>query len=143
MGRLDNTTALITGASAGIGRACALAFAREGARIAALARRQDPLEALCSEIAKQGGEVLALPADVTRADEIDRAVTAAVDRFGPFHILVNSAGIPFIGTAESTSETDWNRVLSVNTTGTFLVSRAAIPVLRQAVGGPTANPGSV
>ena len=143
MGRLDNKTALITGASAGIGRACALAFAREGARIAALARRQDPLEALCSAIAKQGGDVLALTADVTRADEIDRAITAAVDRFGPFHILVNSAGIPFIGTAESTTEAEWNRVLEVNLTGTFLVSRAAVPVMRRAGGGSIVNLGSV
>jgi NAD(P)-dependent dehydrogenase (short-subunit alcohol dehydrogenase family) len=143
MGRLDNKTALITGASAGIGRACALAFAREGARIAALARRQDPLEALAAEIARQGGEALALTADVTRANEIDRAVTAAVDRFGPFQILVNSAGIPFIGTAESTTEAEWNRVLAVNLTGTFLVSRAAVPVMRRAGGGSIVNLGSV
>lgn len=143
MGRLDNKTALITGAGAGIGRACALAFAREGARIVALARRREPLDALAAEITAQGGEALAVTADVTRSEEIEHAVHAAVDRFGPFQILVNSAGIPFVGTAERTSEEEWNRVLSVNLTGTFLVSRAAVPVMRQAGGGSIVNLGSV
>ncbi len=143
MGRLDNKIALITGAGAGIGRACAFAFAREGAKIAALARRREPLEALAAEIAVQGGEALVVTADVTSAEEIERAVKAAVDRFGPFQILVNSAGIPFIGTAERTSEEEWNRVLAVNLTGTFLVSRAAIPVMRSAGGGSIVNLGSV
>jgi meso-butanediol dehydrogenase / (S,S)-butanediol dehydrogenase / diacetyl reductase len=143
MGRLDNKTALITGASAGIGRACALAFAREGARIAALARRRDALDTLVAEIAARGGEALAVEADVTRADEIARAVATAVERFGPFQILVNSAGIPFLGTAERTSEEEWNRVLAVNLTGTFLASRAAVPVMRSAGGGSIVNLGSV
>ena len=143
MGRLDNKTALITGASAGIGRACALAFAREGARIAALARRREPLDALVTEIGARGGEALAVAADVTRADEIERAVKTVVERFGGFQILVNSAGIPFIGTAEQTSEEEWNRVLAVNLTGTFLMSRAAIPVMRSAGGGSIVNLGSV
>lgn len=143
MGRLDNKTALITGASAGIGRACALAFAREGARVAALARRREALDDVVNEIAARGGEALAVAADVTRADEIERAVRTVVERFGGFQILVNSAGIPFIGTAERTSEEEWNRVLAVNLTGTFLMSRAAIPAMRNAGGGSIVNLGSV
>jgi NAD(P)-dependent dehydrogenase (short-subunit alcohol dehydrogenase family) len=143
MPRLENKTALITGASAGIGRACALAFAREGARIVAVARRREALEALAGEIVARGGEAAAVTADVTSATEVESAVKAAVDRFGPFQVLVNSAGIPFIGTAEATSEEEWNRVLAVNLTGTFLVSRAAIPVMRGAGGGSIVNLGSV
>jgi NAD(P)-dependent dehydrogenase (short-subunit alcohol dehydrogenase family) len=143
MGRLEGKTALITGASAGIGRACALAFVREGARIAAMARREDLLEALMAEILARGGEAIAVPGDVTRAEDAERAVASVVERFGRFQILVNNAGIPFIGTAEQTSETDWNRVLAVNLTGTFLMSRAALPVLRRAGGGSIVNLGSV
>lgn len=143
MRRLEGKTALITGASAGIGRACALAFAREGARIAAVARRREPLDALVAEIVAQGAEALAVTADVTRSDEIRDAVAAAVARFGPFQILVNSAGVPFIGTAEATTEEEWNRVLGVNLTGTFLVSRAALPAIRQAGGGSIVNLGSI
>jgi NAD(P)-dependent dehydrogenase (short-subunit alcohol dehydrogenase family) len=143
MGRLENKTAVITGASAGIGRACALAFAREGARVAVLARRREALDEVVNEIAARGGEALRVAADVTRADEIERAVKTVVERFGGFQILVNSAGIPFIGTAERTSEEEWNRVLAVNLTGTFLMSRAVIPVMRGAGGGSIVNLGSV
>jgi NAD(P)-dependent dehydrogenase (short-subunit alcohol dehydrogenase family) len=143
MGRLQGKTALITGASAGIGRACALAFAREGARIAALARRREPLDALVKEIGERGGEAMAVAGDITRADEIARAIESVVAGFGPFQVLVNNAGIPFIGTAEQTSEEDWGRVLAVNLTGTFLVSRAALPVMRRAGGGSIVNLGSV
>lgn len=143
MKRLEGKTALITGASAGIGRACALAFAREGARVAGMARRQEPLGALVAEITAQGGEAMAVPGDVTRTDEVAGAIKSVVDRFGPFQILVNNAGIPFIGTTEQTSEEDWNRVLAVNLTGTFLVSRAALPVMRRAGGGSVVNLGSV
>ncbi len=143
MKRLEGKTALITGASAGIGRACALAFAREGARVAGMARRLEPLEALVAEIGAQGGEAMAVPGDVTRPGEIARVIGSVVERFGPFQILLNNAGIPFVGTAEQTSDTDWNRVLSVNLTGTFLVSRAALPVMRRAGGGSIVNLGSV
>jgi NAD(P)-dependent dehydrogenase (short-subunit alcohol dehydrogenase family) len=143
MGRLSGKTALITGGSAGIGRACALAFAREGARVAVLGRRREPLEAVVRAIAGEGGEAMAVTADVTRAVEIAQAIEQVVAGLGAFQVVVNSAGIPFIGAAEETSEEDWNRVLAVNLTGTFLVSRAALPVIRRAGGGSIVNLGSV
>ncbi|HEV2388129.1 MAG TPA: SDR family NAD(P)-dependent oxidoreductase [Candidatus Acidoferrales bacterium] len=143
MGRLSGKTALITGGGAGIGRACALAFAREGARVAVLGRRRQPLEAVSGEIAAQGGEALAVVADVTRSAEVAAAIEQVVARFGPFPVLVNNAGVTFVGTAEETSEEDWNRVLAINLTGVFLVSKAALPALRQAGSGSIVNLSSV
>ena len=143
MRRLQGKTALITGASAGIGKACALRFAREGARVAAMARRKGPLEEVAETIRAEGGEAIAVLGNVTSAAEVARAIEQTVSRWGGFEIVVNSAGIPFIGTVETTSEEDWERVIRANLTGTFLVSRAAIPVLRRAGGGSIVNLGSV
>lgn len=143
MGRLEGKTALIAGATGGIGSACARAFAREGARVALMARSEERLARLAAELRARGGEAMAAPADVTQAGEIARAVESVVDRFGPFQVLVNSAGIPLVGTAEQTSDLDWDRVLAVNLTGTFLLSRAALPVMRRAGGGSIVNIGSV
>jgi NAD(P)-dependent dehydrogenase (short-subunit alcohol dehydrogenase family) len=143
MGRLSGKTALITGGSSGIGRACALAFAREGARVAVLGRRREPLEGVVRAIGGEGGEAMAVTADVTRAVEIAQAIEQVVARLGAFQVVVNSAGIPFVAAAEQTSEEDWNRVLAVNLTGTFLVSRAALPVIRKAGGGSIVNLGSI
>lgn len=143
MGRLSSKTALITGGGAGIGRACALAFAREGARVAVLGRRRQPLEQVAAEILAQGGEAMAVVADVTRSPEISAAIEQVVARFGPFQVVVNNAGVTFVGTADETSEEDWNRILAINLTGTFLVSKAALPVLRRAGGGSIVNLSSV
>lgn len=143
MRRLEGKTAIITGASAGIGKACALRFAREGARVAAMARRNEPLDAVTQAIRAEGAEAIALAGDVTRAADVARAIKQTVSQWGGFEIVVNSAGIPFIGTAETTTEADWDRVIRVNLTGTFLVSRAALPVLRRAGGGSIVNLGSV
>lgn len=143
MDRLHGKTALITGGSAGIGRACALAFAREGARLALMARRQEALAAVVAEIAAQGGEAIALTGDITRTEDAERVVHEAERRLGPFHVLVNSAGIPYIGSAEQTPDEEWDRVIAVNLTGTFLMSRAALPVMHRAGGGSIVNLGSV
>jgi NAD(P)-dependent dehydrogenase (short-subunit alcohol dehydrogenase family) len=143
MARLSGKTALITGGGAGIGRACALQFAAEGARVAVLGRRRQPLDSVLGEIVANGGKAMPVVADVTRSVEIEAAIEQVVAQFGPFQVLVNSAGIFAIGTAEETSEEDWNRVLAVNLTGAFLVSRSALPVMRRAGGGSIVNIGSV
>lgn len=141
--RLANKIALITGAGTGIGRACALLFAREGARLVLVARRPAPLTAVSSEIAGTGGEAVAVCCDVTRASEVARAVDAAVERFGRLDIVVNSAGALQVATAEQTSEEEWDRLIDVNLKGTFLVSRAALPVMRMSGGGSIVNIGSL
>ncbi|MFZ0703173.1 MAG: SDR family NAD(P)-dependent oxidoreductase [Candidatus Acidiferrales bacterium] len=142
MQRLSGKMAFITGGGTGIGRACALLFAREGAKVAVAARRREKLDAVAQEIIADGHEALAVVCDVTRKASVEAAVRAAEERFGGLNVIVNNAGALHVGTAEETSDEDWNRVIAANLTGTFLVSRAAVPALRRAGGGSIVNIGS-
>ncbi len=130
--------ALITGASSGIGRATALAFARRGVQVAGLARRADRLAALADEIsalpAPRGG-FLPLTADVTDADAMRAAVGAAVERFGRLDILVANAGIGQRGPVADAAWDDLQTVLRTNIDGVLHSVRAAVPALRASGGG--------
>jgi NAD(P)-dependent dehydrogenase (short-subunit alcohol dehydrogenase family) len=141
--RLANKVALITGGGSGIGRACALLFAQEGARVTVAGRRPDPLAAVAAEIYNAGGEALAMHCDVTDAADVTRAIETCVNRFGKLNVVVNSAGALVAATAEETSDHDWQQILAVNLTGTFLMSRAVLPELRKAGGGSIVNIGSI
>ena len=141
--RLAGKVALVTGGGTGIGRACALLFAREGARVAVAGRRKELLATVTAEIARAGGEALAVSCDVAQAGQVEQAIRAVVARFGRLDILVNNAGELLAATAEETSEADWDRLIGVNLKGTFLVSRAALPELRKAGRGSIINIGSV
>jgi NAD(P)-dependent dehydrogenase (short-subunit alcohol dehydrogenase family) len=141
--RLAGKVALITGGGTGIGKACSRMFVREGARVAVAGRRREPLEALVNEITAAKGEALAVQCDVTNRAQVERAVRETVTRFGGLHCLVNNAGALLVGTVEDTSDEDWARVIGTNLTGTFLVSRAALPELRRAGGGTIVNIASV
>jgi len=143
MRRLLKRIAFITGAGTGIGRACAFAFAREGALVALAARRTSPLTAVAQEIRAAGGEALALECDVTNRPAVENALLQAEQRFGRIDIIVNNAGAVVVASAENTSDEDWNRILATNLTGTFLVSRAALPALRRSGGGTIINIGSI
>ena len=143
MTRLAGKIALITGGGTGIGRACARMFAREGARVAVAGRRRGPLDGVVAEICVAGGEALAVECDVSQRAQVENAVRATVERFGGLTSVVNNAGALLVGTAEETSDEDWERVIAVNLTGTFLVSRAALPELRRSVGGTIVNIASV
>jgi meso-butanediol dehydrogenase / (S,S)-butanediol dehydrogenase / diacetyl reductase len=141
--RLAGKVALVTGAGTGIGRACALLFAREGARVAVAARRAEPLATVTAEMARAGGETLAVQCDVTQARQVQDAMRAIVGRFGRLDVVVNNAGALIAATAEETSDADWDRIIDVNVKGTFLVSRAALPELRRTGGGSIINIGSI
>ncbi|HJY87143.1 MAG TPA: glucose 1-dehydrogenase [Candidatus Acidoferrales bacterium] len=143
MTRLRGKVALVTGGGTGIGRACALLFAREGAQVAVAARRAAPLAAVTAEMAKAGAETLAVECDVTQARHTQDAMRAIVGRFGRLDVVVNNAGALIAATAEETSEGDWDRIIDVNVKGTFLVSRAALPELRKTGGGSVINIGSI
>jgi NAD(P)-dependent dehydrogenase (short-subunit alcohol dehydrogenase family) len=143
MQRLSGKVAFITGGGTGIGRACALAFAREGAKVVIAGRRPEPLALVVKEIESSAGEALALPCDVTDRATVQAALDKAEQSFGQLNIIVNNAGVAVVATAENTSDQDWNRVLTTNLTGTFLVSRAALPALRRAAGGTILNIGSI
>jgi meso-butanediol dehydrogenase / (S,S)-butanediol dehydrogenase / diacetyl reductase len=142
MPRLSGKVALITGGGTGIGRACALAFAAQGAQIAVAGRRKEALAGVVGEIESSGGKALALTCDVVNRGAVEAAISSVALHFGRLNVIVNNAGAVVVGTAEETSDEDWSRVLATNLTGTFHVSRAAIPHLRKSGGGSIVNIGS-
>jgi NAD(P)-dependent dehydrogenase (short-subunit alcohol dehydrogenase family) len=144
--RLSGKVAFITGGGTGIGRACALAFAREGAQVAVVGRRKEPLDSVAAElsaVAAGGGKPLALSCDVTQRSSVEAALAQTEKHFGRLDTIVNNAGAVVVATVEHTSDADWDRVLTANLTGTFFVSRAALTPLRRAGGGSITNIGSV
>ena len=126
MAGLDGRVALITGASQGIGRACALALARDGAKIALAARNQEKLAQVASEVAAAGGEAAPFKMDVANEDEIKAGVKAAIERFGKIDILVNNAGITRDALMMRMKRADWDAVLATNLTGAHLCIQAVI-----------------
>jgi 3-oxoacyl-[acyl-carrier protein] reductase len=126
--QLAGRTAFVTGASQGIGRAIALAFARAGANIVVTARSEDKLRALAAEAEAMGVHALAAPADIGVESEINAAAGAAITRFGGVDILVNNAGIihPRIAVADFDPQL-FRDVLNVNITGAFLITQALLP----------------
>jgi len=140
MSRLANKTALITGAGTGIGRAIALAYLREGARVALVGRRKEPLEAIAREA---GDAVLVLTGDVSKQADIDHLLAETAARFGGIHVLVNNAGVLHIGTAEQITEAEWDETFAINVRGLWLLSRAVLPYMRKVGGGSIVNVASV
>ncbi|HUE52659.1 MAG TPA: SDR family oxidoreductase [Terriglobales bacterium] len=138
--RLKDKITMVTGAGSGIGRACALALASEGARVALIGRRKDRLEAVAREI---GNNALVVAADVSKKPDIDRMVEQTVANFGGLNILVNNAGVLHAGTVEQVTEQQWDETFNVNVRGVWLLSRAVLPQLRKAGGGSIINIASV
>lgn len=138
--RLANRVALITGGGSGIGRAIALIFAREGAKVVISGRRKDRLETVAHEI---GANCLPVQADAGNPADITRQVKAAADHFGGLHILVNNAAVLFAGTAESHTEEEWDQIFNINVRGVWLLSRAVLPHMRAAGGGSIVNIASI
>ncbi|NUH44017.1 SDR family oxidoreductase [Streptomyces samsunensis] len=135
---------LVTGASRGIGRAVALAFAREGATLVLAARSADRLAQVESEARDLGSEVLSVPTDVTSRDAVAALVDAAMDRFGRIDVLVNNAGIGKVGAIESAAfEDDVRQTLQASLFGMINVTRRVLPVLRRQGSGAIVNMSSV
>jgi NAD(P)-dependent dehydrogenase (short-subunit alcohol dehydrogenase family) len=134
--RLAGKAALITGASTGIGRAAALRFAREGARLVVADLRDEPGEALCHEIEQAGGRAHYLRTDVASRGDNERAIEHCVDRYGAIDILFCNAGVTLPKLLPDSSDAEIERVLGVNLLGAIYASRAAIPrMLAQPNGG--------
>ena len=132
MGRLDGQVTIVTGGSRGIGRAVALAFAHEGARVAvAAAQDRDALRKIEEEIAAIGGDSIAMLADVCRRGDVEGVVQAALSKWGRIDVLVNNAGILRLGPLESISEERWDETLAVHLKGTFHCTQAVIPIMKQ------------
>ena len=129
---LQGKVALVTGASQGLGRALALAYATEGASLVVNSRSEEGIRPVAEEVEGLGAEVLAVAADVSRGEDARRLVDEAVGRFGGVDVLVNNAGLlgPRVAIEEYPEE-EWRRVIDANLTGPYLVTKAAIPHLRE------------
>jgi 3-oxoacyl-[acyl-carrier protein] reductase len=138
--QFTDKVALITGASAGIGREVARAFAKKGARVVVNGRNCEAVEAVVAEIKGAGGTALAAPADVSNKREVEQMVGKATEAFGRIDVLVNNAGgSSGSKTVEGLNEDDWDRVISNNLKSVFLCSQAVIPAMKQPKSGKIVN----
>jgi NAD(P)-dependent dehydrogenase (short-subunit alcohol dehydrogenase family) len=144
MRRLEGKIALITGANRGIGRGIAEAFASEGAALTLMARDAALLDETAEALRQSGGDVLAIPADVTDERQVQEVFRHAMDRFGRLDILVNNAGtFAGYGPIDEVSVESWNQVIAVNLRGPFLCTREAFIIMKRQRGGRIINIGSI
>jgi meso-butanediol dehydrogenase/(S,S)-butanediol dehydrogenase/diacetyl reductase len=134
MNRFEGKVALITGAASGIGRATAERLAQEGARVLCTDVQRDAVEATAKDIREAGGEAEARVCDVSNPEHITETVQACIDRFGKLDILCNIAGILRFDHTHEIALEDWQRVMDINLTGTFLMCQAALPHLLESKG---------
>ena len=129
---LEGRVALVTGASQGIGHACALQLARHGAKVAVAARNQQKLDELVAQIAASGGAAAAFAMDVADEDQVKSAIKSAIERFGKVDILVNNAGITKDKLMIRMKEEEFELVLDINLKGAWLATQAAArPMMKQ------------
>jgi NADP-dependent 3-hydroxy acid dehydrogenase YdfG len=132
--QLDNTVALVTGASSGIGAATARELARRGAAVAIAARRLDRLVGLAEEIRQDGGTALPIETDVTDREQVRHLVRHTVDSLGRLDTVVNNAGVMLLGPIEDAPVEEWDRMIDLNLKGLLYVAHAALPHLLDAAG---------
>ena len=128
-GKLAGKVALITGASAGIGRACALALAQEGANMVLTARRQERLDELEAAVQQAGGKAVSVVGDSTEEETAQRCVDAATQTFGTLDILINNVGIGNYKNLVDTSAAEYDELMDTNVRSTFLFTRHTVPVM--------------
>ncbi len=133
--RLQDKSAIVTGGGTGIGRGIALMFAKEGAKVVVSGRRMEPLQETVMTIEKEGGKGLAVAADVSKMEEVQRLVEQTVSTFGAIDILVNNAGVYIPHDAMTMTEEEWNTVMSIDLKGVWHGAKAVIPyMLKQGKG---------
>jgi 3-oxoacyl-[acyl-carrier protein] reductase len=143
MSSLQGKVALVTGASQGIGRACALRLAQAGARVALAARNEEKLNELAGEISAAGAEARAFALDLANEESIKAAAKAVLAHFGSIDILVNNAGITKDGLLLRMKRADWDQVITTNLTGTFLLTQAVLGSMVRARSGRIINISSI
>ncbi len=141
--RLAGKVSVITGAGSGIGRAAALLFAREGARVVAADLNRRAAEETVRMLREAGGEARAVEVDVSSAASVERMFEETLEAYGRLDVLVNNAGYGFAATVEQTDEADWDRLMAVNLKGVYLGCKYAIPLMRRQGGGVIVNTASV
>ncbi len=139
--RLGNKVAIVTGAGRGIGRAIAIAFAKEGAKVVVNSLHADHAESVAKEIKKSGGVAIAAAGDVSSSKDVTAVFNAAIKKFKKIDILVNNAGVVHTEPLLEITEKEWNETLAVDLKGTFLCSQAAAKVMKK--GGRIINISSI
>jgi NADP-dependent 3-hydroxy acid dehydrogenase YdfG len=140
---MEGKVVLITGASSGIGEATAKRLAQAGAKLVLVARRKDRLDKLVKDIEKNGGEALAIQADVTQKAKTKQIIDRAVKKFGRLDVLINNAGIMLNGPAKDTPLEDWETMIHLNLLGLLYVTHNALPQMRKQRKGHIVNISSV
>ena len=140
--QLKDKVAIITGGGRGIGRAIAIAYAAEGARIVIAARSTEQLDEVATEITEQGTEVLTVPTDLRINADVENLVQKTVDRFGRIDILVNNAGVNPRGLFLDSTDEEWEQGWQINVMGVVRCCRAALPIMQQQGSGNIINVGS-
>lgn len=143
MSILDGRVVIVTGASSGIGEACAIAFAGKGAKVVLAARRAERLSSLVERLEGGGAEVLAVTTDVTDEAAVQNLFDRAVARFGTVDVLINNAGVADSTAVYEMSLQTWQQVIDTNLTSAFLCSRAAFRVMKDKGRGRIVNIGSI
>lgn len=132
--KFDGKVVWITGATSGIGRACALEFAREGAKVSLAGRRLDRLNHIVAELTRQGSDALATPCDVTDESSIEQAIGATIQRFGRLDVVLACAGYGVAGKVEDLDVEDWRQQFDTNVFGVIRTIKHALPELRKTRG---------
>ena len=130
MERLKNKVALVTGSSAGIGRASAKLFAEEGAKVVVADINESDGKKVVDEIKENGGDAIFVKLDVTKEDAWKEAINKTIENYDKLNVLVNNAGISFAKDIEETTLEDWNKIMNVNATGVFLGTKYAISAMK-------------
>ena len=143
MTKLDNQVALVTGAGSGIGEAIAIGFANIGAKVVCADKNLEGAENTANTILANSGSALAIKADVSSPSDCKNQVKATVEKFGSIDILVNNAGVGFHRLFVDTTLEDWNRVIGINLTGSFLTAQAAAREMIKKRSGKIINIGSI
>ncbi|MCJ0930084.1 glucose 1-dehydrogenase [Virgibacillus halodenitrificans] len=139
MGRLDNKVAIVTGAGGGQGKSEALLFAKEGAKVVVTDVQEDKVKEVVEEIKSNGGEAIGFFHDVSSEDGWKETVEKAVSEFGKIDVLVNNAGITIQKPMHETTVAEWDKIMNINLTGTFLGMKHVVPVMQKNGGGSIVN----
>jgi NAD(P)-dependent dehydrogenase (short-subunit alcohol dehydrogenase family) len=140
--RLEGKVAAITGAGSGIGRASAILFAKEGAKVVVVCRTPSTGQETVQNIKNDGFEAIFIPADVSKSQDVKEIIAGAVNKYGRLDILFNNAGVNAVAPITEIEEDEWDKIINTNLKGVFLGCKHAIPIMKKQGGGVIINTAS-